>query len=449
MDIPINDETREEVTVSVKEAGEGAILAHYEDEVNVDQMAIYDNIEELAFNLIVNYIPEVIQDSDLLDIFKEFGSIISVKVVCNYRNKKSLGYGFVKFMYKKDSDLAIETMNGAILGDKSIKVSYARPQAESFKNCKIYVTNLPRTLSDCDVETLFGECGEIIECRVLRHKDRGVSRGIAFIQFATQLQATKGLSRNGISFGGSQRRLCVKLADPNQARHKALVAANHAQEIDRDRDSRNPRDLRAGVQSVCRGPQLQYKTMIVGTPSPSVLTVPVGMNPTTSLPDIPTSPGTHNQHNYARDDIIRSSDNSFDRAASMQSYGVMDMRGMATFPVSFNPHTYTYMAPVSPSPMHAQQARGAGGGYMHSSYHRGTGQDYDYRQGYTHPDSVPTSPYGQYRGHVYHHIEHHHQHFYQHGGGGSNSLPTSSAPTSTLASSPTSGPVHTGASGGT
>ena len=42
--------------------------------------------------------------------------------------KKSVGYGFVKFFNEKDAKDAIGHKNGLILGNKKLKVTYARPQ---------------------------------------------------------------------------------------------------------------------------------------------------------------------------------------------------------------------------------------------------------------------------------------------------------------------------------
>ena len=47
-------------------------------------------------NLIINYLPQNIQDAQLSSIFEAFGDIESVKVVRDKMTKKCLGYGFIK-----------------------------------------------------------------------------------------------------------------------------------------------------------------------------------------------------------------------------------------------------------------------------------------------------------------------------------------------------------------
>ncbi len=82
------------------------------------------------------------------------------KVVRDKNTKKSLGYGFVKFSKEYDAMIAIEKMNGHSLGHKIIKVTIARPPSLDIRNCKLYVTNLPKEYTEVEVMNLFKEVGE-------------------------------------------------------------------------------------------------------------------------------------------------------------------------------------------------------------------------------------------------------------------------------------------------
>lgn len=79
------------------------------------------------------------------------------KVVTDRTTKKSLGYGFVKFLREDDAMLAIQRLNGFTIDHKCLKVSVARPPSLEIKNCKLYVTNLPRDYSENEVINLFKE----------------------------------------------------------------------------------------------------------------------------------------------------------------------------------------------------------------------------------------------------------------------------------------------------
>lgn len=146
------------------------------------------NNNELAgnCNLIVNYLPHDIDDSALRvkslpfflvffffrsfnltcplsffhsfqNLFEEFGEIVTTKVVRDKNTKKSLGYGFVKFAQEYNAMVAMEKMNGSSLGHKVLKVSIARPPSLEIRNCKLYVTNLPKEYTEMEVISLFKE----------------------------------------------------------------------------------------------------------------------------------------------------------------------------------------------------------------------------------------------------------------------------------------------------
>jgi len=90
-------------------------------------------------------------------LFVEFGEIVSTKVVTDRNTKKSLGYGFVKFLREDDAKIAIQRLNGFTVDNKCLKVSVARPASLEIRNCKLYVTNLPKDYSEGEVINLFKE----------------------------------------------------------------------------------------------------------------------------------------------------------------------------------------------------------------------------------------------------------------------------------------------------
>lgn len=80
---------------------------------------------------------------------------------------QSLGYGFVNYHRQEDADKAINTLNGLRLQNKTIKVSFARPSSESIKGANLYVSGLPKNMTQTDLEQLFCSYGRIITSRIL------------------------------------------------------------------------------------------------------------------------------------------------------------------------------------------------------------------------------------------------------------------------------------------
>ncbi len=125
-------------------------------------------------------------------MFAQYGEILMTKVVRDKNTKKSLGYGFVKFLKEDDAVYAIDKMNGFSLAQKNLKVSIARPPSLEIRNCKLYVTNLPKEYTEREVVSLFKEFGDIIECRVLKDRNSRSNKGVAFVQFNLKSQANNG-----------------------------------------------------------------------------------------------------------------------------------------------------------------------------------------------------------------------------------------------------------------
>ncbi|KAF6093506.1 ELAV like RNA binding protein 1 [Phyllostomus discolor] len=138
----------------------------------------------------------------------------------------SLGYGFVNYVTAKDAERAVNTLNGLRLQSKTIKVSYARPSSEVIKDANLYISGLPRNMTQKDVEDMFSRFGRIINSRVLVDQTTGLSRGVAFIRFDKRSEAEEAItSFNGHKPPGSSEPITVKFAaNPNQNKNMALLS---------------------------------------------------------------------------------------------------------------------------------------------------------------------------------------------------------------------------------
>uniref|UniRef100_A0A8C6C681 ELAV like RNA binding protein 1 n=2 Tax=Odontoceti TaxID=9722 RepID=A0A8C6C681_MONMO len=118
-------------------------------------------------NLIVNYLPQNMTQDELRSLFSSIGEVESAKLIRDKVAGHSLGYGFVNYVTAKDAERAINTLNGLRLQSKTIKVSYARPSSEVIKDANLYISGLPRNMTQKDVEDMFSRFGRIINSRVL------------------------------------------------------------------------------------------------------------------------------------------------------------------------------------------------------------------------------------------------------------------------------------------
>ena len=77
--------------------------------------------------LYVGNLPYSVRDGDLEQSFGQFGSVTSAKVMMERDTSRSKGFGFVEMGSDAEAQAAIEGMNGAPLGGRSLVVNEARP----------------------------------------------------------------------------------------------------------------------------------------------------------------------------------------------------------------------------------------------------------------------------------------------------------------------------------
>ncbi|XP_019867432.1 ELAV-like protein 3 isoform X2 [Aethina tumida] len=212
--------------------------------------------EESKTNLIVNYLPQTMTQEEIRSLFSSIGEVESCKLI---RDKvtvpgvitsplltgQSLGYGFVNYHRPEDAEKAINTLNGLRLQNKTIKVSYARPSSEAIKGANLYVSGLPKNMTQQDLEALFSPYGRIITSRILcdnitenqkigmdfmsdDEKDItdscvGLSKGVGFIRFDQRLEAERAIQElNGTIPKGSTEPITVKFANNPSNNNKAI-----------------------------------------------------------------------------------------------------------------------------------------------------------------------------------------------------------------------------------
>src|SRR3990170_7146096 len=82
---------------------------------------------------------------------------------------------------------------------------------------KLYVGNLAYSTTEDDLRALFSQAGTVASVALIKDRDSGQSKGFAFIEMSTQVEAEKAISMfNGRMVG--ERELKVSLARPREDR---------------------------------------------------------------------------------------------------------------------------------------------------------------------------------------------------------------------------------------
>ncbi|KAI7889347.1 uncharacterized protein EV154DRAFT_284373 [Mucor mucedo] len=79
-------------------------------------------------NLYIKNLEPHITNSDLTQLFRKFGRIISARVMTNPQTGQSKGYGFVSFGKTEEAAAALHEMDGVMLGNRPLVVAYHEPR---------------------------------------------------------------------------------------------------------------------------------------------------------------------------------------------------------------------------------------------------------------------------------------------------------------------------------
>ncbi|OIP04309.1 MAG: RNA-binding protein [Bacteroidetes bacterium CG2_30_32_10] len=82
-------------------------------------------------NIFISNLSFRVNDEDLKQLFVEYGTVTSAKVINDKYSGKSRGFGFVEMSDDNDSKKAIEELNQAEFDGKVISVSIAKPKTET------------------------------------------------------------------------------------------------------------------------------------------------------------------------------------------------------------------------------------------------------------------------------------------------------------------------------
>uniref|UniRef100_A0A8C7V757 RNA binding motif single stranded interacting protein 1 n=1 Tax=Oncorhynchus mykiss TaxID=8022 RepID=A0A8C7V757_ONCMY len=123
-------------------------------------------------NLYIRGLAPATTDHDLVKLCQPYGKIVSTKAILDKTTNKCKGYGFVDF----DSPAAAQKAVTA-LKTSGVQAQMAKQQEQDPTN--LYISNLPLSMDEQELETMLKPFGQVISTRILRDSN-GTSRGVGF-----------------------------------------------------------------------------------------------------------------------------------------------------------------------------------------------------------------------------------------------------------------------------
>jgi RNA recognition motif-containing protein len=81
-------------------------------------------------NIFVGSLPFKVEESELKEVFEEFGEVTSVKIIIDRETGRSKGFGFIEMPDDEAAQKAINDVNGAELYGRTIVVNQAEEKKE-------------------------------------------------------------------------------------------------------------------------------------------------------------------------------------------------------------------------------------------------------------------------------------------------------------------------------
>jgi len=81
----------------------------------------------------VGNIPYTFKEDDLKQVFSDYPSVVSAKLVIDRQTKRSKGYGFVEMGDDNEAAMAIEKLNDSLISGRNIKVNNAHKNEPTVK----------------------------------------------------------------------------------------------------------------------------------------------------------------------------------------------------------------------------------------------------------------------------------------------------------------------------
>ncbi|XP_046343819.2 poly(U)-binding-splicing factor PUF60-like isoform X1 [Haliotis rufescens] len=170
-----------------------------------------------------------IKEDTIKQAFLPFGPIKSVNLSWDPITNKHKGFAFIEYDVPEAAQLALEQMNGVMIGGRNIKV-VGRPSnmpqaqpiieqlaAEAKNYNRIYVASIHSDLSESDIQSVFEAFGRIQSCKLaLDGSKPGKHKGYGFIEYDTPQAAQDAVSSmNLFDLGGQFLRVGRAITPPD------------------------------------------------------------------------------------------------------------------------------------------------------------------------------------------------------------------------------------------
>lgn len=230
--IKLTPEQQEQVTLAKKYAMEQSIKSVLVKQTIAHQQQQQKTLQRhqalvLMCRVYVGSISFELKEDTVRQAFVPFGPIKSINMSWDPVTQKHKGFAFVEYELPEAAQLALDQMNGVMMGGRNIKVGRPSnmPQAapiieqimvEARTYNRIYVASIHPDLTESDIQSVFEAFGRIKSCKLSASSPPAKHKGYGFIDYETEQAATDAIgAMNLFDLGGQYLRVGRAITPPN------------------------------------------------------------------------------------------------------------------------------------------------------------------------------------------------------------------------------------------
>jgi RNA recognition motif-containing protein len=156
-----------------------------------------------VFSVQFKGLPKTMDEKKFEELVKEFGPTKKRFISKEKTTGECKGFGFVHYRSKSVAEKAIEGLNGKVVEEAELAVEWSK--REKSDKTKIYISNLPESAEENDVQELVKDLGTHERIYVAKDKTSGLGKGYAFVDFQNHEDAEKAIETlNGKKHGDAE-----------------------------------------------------------------------------------------------------------------------------------------------------------------------------------------------------------------------------------------------------
>ncbi|TMS39047.1 hypothetical protein L596_005637 [Steinernema carpocapsae] len=184
----------------------------------------------------VGNVPREVTTKEIQKMFSKAGAIDSVRLRGVYSSKEKMSkrtavlshninenvktaHFYVKYKEEESARKALELLKGTAIEECKLRIQLCTDDSRCSSKTSIFVGNLAFDTDEKAISDYFGQIGPVEYVRIVRDKDSGLGKGIAFVAFESHSSIIPALKLNGAPFNG--RKIRVSRIDSNKKKNDA------------------------------------------------------------------------------------------------------------------------------------------------------------------------------------------------------------------------------------